>query len=142
VTPERSLVRVVAVAVGRLVREALHQRWFVDELRAVGEIAACRSLCESLFQVASGQATEALQKAGLGWLTPVAAALLTGLGSRTSNDAWEHFFMRSYPKLVPAEFKDHLPKFATALNVFGWSAEVVAHFVRGLPRVPPHRLSS
>jgi hypothetical protein len=124
------------------VREALLQPWFVEELRAVGKMPASRSLHDVLFQVAAGRMVDVLQRAGLGGLMPIGAALLTGLGSTTTNVMWDIFFLRVYPKMDPIEFKDHLPKFVTALNPLGWSAEVVAHFVCGLARVPPHRLSS
>lgn len=116
-------------------RESIHQPWFLQELRTVGQMPTSVGLSTCLTRIVSGRCTDSLVTACLGGLAPLAAILVTGLGSPSISVLWESFFSRSFPKTDCAEFKKELPSLVNAMNVIGWTAEVVAHFIRGFTGV-------
>jgi hypothetical protein len=107
-----SRLRAVASAVDGVVRDALHLRWRVGELRAVGQRPATAAFFKP-------RPSGLLSAAELGRLAPLAAALLTGLRSPHACDVWKDFLRLNFKRR--SEFEDQWPAFVTALPAFGWT---------------------
>lgn len=115
-------------------RDALFQRWFVVEVRAVGQMPSRKGLVEVLFQCLRVPVSifSDWQMEGLPIIVSV---LLVGLGCPEHLFAWTFYFFDVLSQVVPARVVKSFPCYVIALNEYGWSTPLVSLFIRQLSPV-------
>jgi hypothetical protein len=127
---DKSLLRIVVPKVGAIARDALHQPWFVAEIRAIRQMPCCKKMLSVLSSCFSQAFYVNCAKYSLNEVFPVAAVLLVGLGHPVCYSVWE-------TRLIPLIelFTLHLPLYVAAINEYGWTSELLVQFIRGLSGV-------